>query len=215
MEHLRKALMAYQFPNWALNKLQKLFYLKCNNNRDNNLTGRQQNNNSRESNSNECNDISMVIPYIQGLGEKFKRTCNKLGIQVHFKGSNTIKQLLMAPKDKDPKLAKNGVIYKYKCPTINCTEEYIGESGRTFGDRYKEHHKAPSPIYLHTYSTGHPFSPECFSIVDREAQGMARNIKEAMYIRVNDPSLYRNLGKFQLPHVWDQILKDKPTLHLK
>ena len=157
----------------------------------------------------------MVIPYIPGLGEKFKRTCNKQGFQVHFKGTNTIKQLLMAPKDKDPKLAKSGVIYKYKCPTINCTEEYIGESGRTFGDRYKEHLKAPSPIHLHTSSTGHPVSPECFSIVDREAQGMARNIKEAMYIRVNDPSLNRNLGKFQLPHVWDQVLKDTPTLHLK
>ena len=110
----------------------------------------------------------------------------------------------MAPKEKDPKLAKSGVIYKYKCPTINCTEEYIGKSGRTFGDRYKEHFKAPSPIHLHT-STGHLVSPECFSILDRETQGMAMNIKEAMYIRVNDPSLNRNLG----------ILKDTPTLHLK
>ena len=108
-----------------------------------------------------------VIPYIQGLGEQFKRTCNKLGIQVHFKGSNKIKQLLMAPKDKDPKLAKSGVIYKYKCPTINCTKEYIEESGRTFGGRYKEHLKAPSPIHLYTSSTGHPVNPECFSIVDR------------------------------------------------
>ena len=42
-----------------------------------------------------------------------------------------------------------------------------------------------------------------------------RNIKEAMYIRVNDPSLNRNQGKFKLPHVWDQVLKDTPTLHLK
>ena len=44
---------------------------------------------------------------------------------------------------------------------------------------------------------------------------MVRDIKEAIYIRVNDPLLNRNLGKFQLPHVWDQILKDMPTLHLK
>ena len=121
----------------------------------------------------------------------------------------------MAPKDKDPKLAKSGVIYKYKCPTINCTEEYIGEPGRTFGDRYKEHLKATSPIHLHTTLTVHTVSPECFSIVDREAQVMARNIKKAMYIRVNDPSLNRNLGKFQVPHVWDQILKDMPTLHIR
>ena len=106
----------------------------------------------------------------------------------------------MAPKDRESKLQKSRVIYNYKCPQIICTEEYIGESGRTFGDRYNEHLTAPSPIHLHPTSTGYPVSPDCFSIVDREAQGMIRNIKEAMYIRVNDPSLNRNLGKFQLPH---------------
>ena len=113
-----------------------------------------------------------MVSYIHGLGEKFKRTCNKWGIQVHFKGANTIKQLLMAPKDKDNKLQKGGVNYKYKCPQIDCTEEYIGESGRTFVDRYKEHLKAPSPIHLHTTTSRHPVSPDCFSIVDRESQDM-------------------------------------------
>ena len=156
-----------------------------------------------------------VIPYIKGLGEKVKKTCNKQGIQVHFKGTNTVKQLLMAPKDKDPKLAKSGIIYSYRCPHINCTEQYIGESGRTLGDRYKEHLKAPSPIHLHTSTSGHQVSPDCFSIVDREAQGLTRNIKEAVYIKVNDPSLNRNLRKFQLPPIWDQVLKDTPSLHLK
>ena len=90
---------------------------------------------------------------MQGLGEKFKRTCNKKGIEVHFKGSNTIKDLLMAPKDKDTKLQKSGVIYQYKCQTIHCPVEYIGETGRAFGDRLKEHLKAPS-VHHHTSSTG-------------------------------------------------------------
>ena len=79
----------------------------------------------------------------------------------------------MASKDKDSKLQKSGVIYKYKCPQINCTDEYIGESGRIFGDRYKEHLKVPSPIHLYTTTAGHPVSPDCFSIVDKESQGMA------------------------------------------
>ena len=51
----------------------------------------------------------MVVPYTKGLGEKFKRTCSQLEIQVHFKGNNTIKTLLMAPKDKDNKLQKVGL----------------------------------------------------------------------------------------------------------
>ena len=189
--------MACQFPNWALNRLQQQFQLKHNLNIINNPNKDQtNNNNNRDNNSIKQNkNISIVIPCIQGLGEKFKRTCNKQGIQLHLKGTNTVKQLLMAPKDKDPKLATSGVIYRYKCPNINCTEQYIGESGRTLGDRYKEHLKAPTPIHLHTSSTGHPVSPECFPIVDREAQGLARNIKEAMYIKVNDSSLNQNFGK--------------------
>ena len=109
------------------------------------------------------------LPYIHGLGERFKRACNNTGIQVHFKGTNTIKTLLMDSKDRDSKLQKSGVIYKFKCPHINCPEEYIGESGRKFGDRLKEHLWAPSPIHHHSNSTGHPVSPECFTIVNRES----------------------------------------------
>ena len=138
----------------------------------------------------------MVVPYIKGIGEKFKKICNKQGMQVHFKGTNAVKQLLMAPKDKDPKLTKSGIIYRYKCSNINCTEQYIAESGRSLGDRHREHLKAPSPIHMHTSTTGHPVSPDCFTIIDREAQGLTRYIKEAMYIKVNDPSLNRNLGNF-------------------
>ena len=112
-------------------------------------------------------------------------------------------------------LKKSGVIYKYKCPDINCREQYIGESGRTFGDRYKKHLKAPLPIHLQSTTTGHPINPDCFSIASKEHQGLTRNIKEAMYIRVIDPSLNRDLGRFQFPHVWNQVLQDKvPTLHL-
>ena len=105
----------------------------------------------------------MGVPYMQGLGENFKRICNKKGIQVHSKGSNTIKTLFMAPKDKDTKLQKSGVIYKYKCPQISCPEEYIGKTGRAFVDRIKEHLRAQSSIHQHTSSTGHPMSPDCFN----------------------------------------------------
>ena len=64
--------------------------------------------------------------------------------------------------------------------------------------------KAPSPIHGHHNTTGHEVSLNNFSIVDREYQSIARAIKEAMLIRVNDPSLNRNIGKFQLPHIWDE-----------
>ena len=103
LEHLRKTLMDCQFPNWALNRLQQQFQQNHNLN-NNNTTGEvQTNHNNQDSNNRQQNkNIYMVIPYIKGLGEKFKRTCNKQGIQVHFKETNTVKQLLMAPQGQGP-----------------------------------------------------------------------------------------------------------------
>ena len=54
----------------------------------------------------------------------------------------------MAPKDKDPITNKSGVIYRYKCNENGCEEVNIGESARTFAERFKEHQKAPQ--YLTT-----------------------------------------------------------------
>ena len=74
---------------------------------------------------------------------------------MHFKGGNTIKSLLMAPKDKDPITKMSGVIYRYKCDGMECDDEYIEESSKTFGERFKEHLKAPSPICDHFNIIGH------------------------------------------------------------
>ena len=66
---------------------------------------------------------------------------------------------------------------------MDCSEQYIGKSGRTFGDRFREYLRTPpSPIQQHSQSTEHPVDLECFTIIDREAQGATRTIKEAMYI---------------------------------
>ena len=121
----------------------------------------------------------------------------------------------MNPRDKDPKINKTGIIYHYKCPRINCPEAYIGESGRTLGERVQEHLKAPSPIFQHSTSTGHPMDSDNFNIIHKEVHSHSRTIKEAMFICVNDPTLNRNLGKYQLQYIWDSILQASPTLQLK
>ena len=157
----------------------------------------------------------MVVPYYKGLSESIKRSCRKYGVQVHFKGGLTIKNLLLAPKDKDPILKKSGVIYRYKHDRVECDEEYIGESTRTFAERFKEHQKAPTPIYDHFNTSGHTVTIENFSIVGREDQSLMRTIKETLYIRVNNPSLNRIIGKYHLPHIWDEVLLNIPELKLK
>ena len=143
----------------------------------------------------------MILPYVRGLSESIKNICNQHGVQVHYKGGNTIKGLLMIPKDKDYITMKSGIIYRFKYHRVDCDDEYIGESPRTFGERFKENLKAPSPIYDHQNITGHGTTIENFSIVGREDQNLIRAIKEAIYIRVNNPSLNKNIGKYHLPHI--------------
>ena len=107
------------------------------------------------------------------------------------------------------------MIYRCKCGRVDCEDEYIGESDITSAERYKEHIEAPSPIHDHHHITGHDISVNNFTIVGREDHNWARSIKEAILIRVNDPSLNRNIGKYQLPHIWDEVLMNSPELRLK
>ena len=57
-----------------------------------------------------------------------------------------------------------------------------------FGARCKEHLKALSPIYEHQNNSVHKISIENFHIIGREGNNMARTIKEAMFIMVNNPT---------------------------
>ena len=203
-KHLEEALTRCKYPAWALNKAK--------------MKTRTAAKNNQKSNKNTGNNIQrphIVIPYYQGISESMKKTCSEYGVQVYFKGGNTIKNLLMAPKDQDTIQKKNGIIYRYQCDRVECDEEYIGESSRTFGERFKEHLKAPSPIYDHSNITGHNVTMENFSIVGREDQNLCRWIKEALYIRVNNPSLNKNIGKYHLPHIWDEALHNTSELKLK
>ena len=141
---------------------------------------------------------------MKGLSEGIKSICKRYGIQVYFKSGKTIKDQLVAPKDKEHITKKSGIIYRFKCDRLECNEEYTGKSARTFGERLKEHLKAPSPIYDHHNIT--TITLENFSIVGREDQNLTRLIKESMFIWVNNPSLNRNIGKCHLPHIWDEVL---------
>ena len=43
---------------------------------------------------------------------------------------------------------------------------------------------------------------------------MSRYIKESIFIRVKNPTLNKNIGKFNLPHIWDRLLINTPSLKL-
>ena len=198
MDHLRKALTQCKYPKWALDKVEK----RPNKSSSETIDGvNNQGTTSTQAVTNEVKTKGhIVIPYTQGLCENIKKICGRCGIQTHFKGGSTIKHLMVSPKDKNPMVIQSGAIYWYQCGDLGCDGEYIGETSSTFGERYKEHMKDPSPIHQHSSQT-HPTSHNNFQIIEREGHNLARNIKESIFIRVNNPILNNNIGKFNLPHI--------------
>ena len=205
-DHLTRALGDCNYPRWAVSRVKMKM---------NNPTQKKKKKNDQHTQQQNTPKPYITVPYYRGLSESVKKKGSNYGVQVYYRGGTTIKNLLMAPKDKDPMMKKSGVIYSYKCGRVDCDDEYIGESSRTFGERFKEHQKAPSPIFDHHTITGHDISVDHFNIVGREENKLKRAIKEALYIRVNNPSLNRNVGKYHLPHIWDEVLDNISELKLK
>ena len=77
-----------KYPNWVINRTKvKMSTPKSNKNNNNNIS-----NISRG---------HKTVSYNEGLSESVKNTCKKYGTQVHFKSGKSIKDELVAPKDKD------------------------------------------------------------------------------------------------------------------
>ena len=95
----------------------------------------------------------------------------------------------MKPKDTDPKDSRSGLIYSYKCPQLECDDEYIGETGRTLGERRKEHLKQPSPIHGHSQTMGHPIEGPKLQHHRKRGQGAGKNHKGINLYKGKQPHL--------------------------
>ena len=107
IQHLRKPLSKCKYPKWPLDKVERKFTNRSQEN--SNAEPREEDSNSpsgntigRDTTQDKHSKEHIVIPYTQELGESIKKICSKYGIQTHFKGNKTIKQRLVKPKDKDP-----------------------------------------------------------------------------------------------------------------
>ena len=97
---------------------------------------------------------------------------------------------------------KSGAIYSFQCGELTSDQEYIEETSLTFGERFSEHLEEASPIHNQSCNAGHTTTQDNFQIIGREDHGIARTIKESIDMRVNSPTLNRNVGKFNLHHIW-------------
>ena len=95
-----------------------------------------------------------------------------------------------------------------------CDREYLGESAPTFAE-IQGTSQGTFPNLRPFYTTGYYTRVTNFRIVGREAHNLTRTIEEAIFIRDNDPSLNRNIGKYYLQHTYDETPFNIPKLKLE
>ena len=98
--HLRKALTQCKYPKWALDKVERRL------NRPSREAPGRANNQGTAGAQPATNEVKtkghIVIPHTQGLCESIKKICGRYGIQTHFKGVKTIRNLLVSPQGQRP-----------------------------------------------------------------------------------------------------------------
>ena len=151
----------------------------------------------------------VVIPYIRGVSEEIRRIMKQYSLQVFFKPVNTLRQLLVRPKDPLGKDRIVGPVYHISCET--CDDHYVGETERSLRARFSEHRR-PSSVtsevsqHLHKDQPGHSVDIENVRILTVENHWFERGIKEATYIRSVKPTLNKDKGRYKLPNVWDNLI---------
>ena len=91
----------------------------------------------------------VLLPDIKGLRERVERIMREKNISVALKRHQTLRNILVHPKDKwEP---KEGV-YTIDCKT--CSKKYVGETKILLAQRIKEHKK------VEQLTEGHQFTRE-------------------------------------------------------
>jgi len=216
---IKEALKSCGYPEWAFAKSQ---------NKQKPSTKKQSQTKTRG---------MVVLPYKEGLSQRVQRVFNKHGISTSFKPHQTLRNLLVHPKDKRDVKETSDCVYEIPC--LNCEKSYIGETARLFGTRLKEHkkeaEKASSKAYTraqrqasvtgemnksaitdHVAEENHVIGWDEAAIKDREQNRNKRHIKEAIWIRKRGAkTLNRDEGNYFLPHIYDQLLIETGAINVK
>ena len=75
--------------------------------------------------------------------------------------------------------------------------------------------KSPLPYPLLYQHHGSSHQTGQFPHHEQGVPGCNQDHKGGHFIKVNDPALNRNWGKYQLPHFWDEVVQDVPALCLQ
>jgi len=139
-----------------------------------------------------------------------------------MKPFKTLRQILVHPKDKRSIEDTGECVYKIPCQ--NCESVFIGETGKRLQEHRKDTEIASSSIHTraerkvsvtevnksaitdHVVSDSHVIKWTRAEIMNREGYCMTRQVKESIWIRKQKSCMNRDVGAYDLAHVYDQLL---------
>ena len=115
-------------------------------------------------------------------------------VSTYHKPSNTLRQMLVHPKDKNKKEQQCGVVYEITCEE----EKYVGKTARTLETRLKQHTttngQVTSAIAEQMKDSGHMIKMDNVRVLERGNNNHRRKIKEAIQIYKRQPAPSRDQG---------------------
>ena len=213
-----EALTTCNYPKWAIQEVKRK--KKDTNNKKSRKTAEKDSKGARG---------MVVLPYVKGLSERMAKVLKDHKICSAFKPYKTLRKILVHPKDKIIQEEVCGSVYSIGCK--NCPSLYIGESGRKFGTRLKEHqrnvethdHKNvrtratrlsttevhQSAITDHMNNLNHVPDWDSAKVVCKESNLLDRQILESITIRRTEENMNRDEGAYQLSHAYDNLLRPR------
>ena len=210
--NIEKALRSCGYPKWSFDKVKRQM--------------EKRHEVIRDKEKKDDKKGLVVLPYVKGTTETLSRVFRKYNIQTAMKPHLSIKNILVHPKDKIEDACKCGVVYEIPC--LNCTDTYIGETGRPLNVRIKEHREDveknaafigtrqrrkqsvsefnKSAVTDHVNVKNHVIDWENIRVKDCESNYKKRVIKEAITIRKTPSNMNRDQGNFILSHAYDRLL---------
>ena len=126
-QHIAEALTKCGYSRWSFEKVKDQIEKK------------KERGKERKKKDSEGSKGLVILSYVKGVTEGVTRIINKHKVSTAVKPLQTIRNMLVHPKDKQENLDKCEVVYRIPCKS--CDSVYVGETGRKLGTRVKEHKK--------------------------------------------------------------------------
>ena len=173
LKHVRRTLQRIGYPNHKINTARPT---------------------TTVNNSTEPSAV-VTLPYIGAASYRLQRILRQVNIQTRFSSTTTLRSTLHTHKDKRPQDSQPGV-YRIPC---ECGKVYIGETGRSFATRLKEHKAAyklgqweKSAIVKHSQEKDHRIKWDESQLIATVKQWHSRRIRESIEIKRHDTVPHEN-----------------------